>query len=141
MNGDPVWLASVSHVTKMTHQWSEHERARAKGLLLAVLEGVGDPKRQRLFRMCVTMCLHRALSREEIDALPPSFHEAEAIDIAGGPVEILEETEPGRPSTRPCENPKHIPIEQMVGQPTRMRGATFAMDCGVCGPCAARRAP
>lgn len=103
-----------------------------------MLEGVGDEKRQRLFRMCVTTCIHRAVTPAEEVSLPESFHSGEAIDIAGGPVEILEESEPGLPSTRPCMNPTMVSLDDMLGHAGRIRGAKFAQDCGECEPCRAR---
>lgn len=138
MNGTPVWLCSVSHRSKTTDKFTDAERARAKALLLWMLEGRGNPKRQRFFRMCVTMCLHRAITDEEQARLPATFHEAKAIDIAGGPLEVLEETEPGLPSTRPCESPNMVPLELAFGPSVHHRGATFAADCGKCAPCVAR---
>lgn len=139
MNGTPVWLASVSHKSKTTDRWTAPERATAKAILLRVLQGVGDEARQRTFRMCVTLCMHRALSDAEQAALPACFHEADAIDIAGGPVEIVDETEPGAPSTRPCENPTMVALAEVLGRRIGHMGATFAQDCGNCTPCIARR--
>lgn len=138
MQGTPVWLASVSHESKTTDKFLATERAEAKALLLRVLDGVGNPKRQRFFRMCVTTCLQRAVTDEELARLPQSFHEAEAIDIAGGPVEILEETTPGLPSTRPCEAPIWMDLNEMLGVRGRFPGAKFPGPCGACGPCVAR---
>jgi len=131
MTGAPVWLASISHQAKLTQDFTPAERAKAKALLLTTLEGYGNPTRQRFFRMCVTMCMHRALSDAEVRQLPESFHCAPSIDIAGGPVEILEETEPGLPSTRPCLAPTWA---DLGGR----RGAKFPLDCGMCEPCRAR---
>lgn len=139
MSGSPVWLASVSHDSKTTDRFSPEERAHARAFLLWVLAGVGNERRQRFFRMCVTTCIHRALTDEELRALPEDFHAAEAIDIAGGPVEILEETEQGAPSTRPCKRPTMIDIDEMLGVRGRIRGAKFAKDCGECAPCQARQ--
>lgn len=139
MNGTPVWLASVSHKSKTTDRWVRQEHATAKAMLLRVLQGVGDESRQRVFRMCVTLCMHRALTEAEIAGLPQSFHDAEAVDVAGGPVEIVEETEPGSPSTRPCESPTMIDLAEALGRNISHKGATFAQDCGNCIPCIARR--
>lgn len=138
MSGSPVWLASVSHESRTTDKFSPEDRAQARAFPLWVLQGVGNERRQRFFRMCVTTCLHRALSDKEQAALPESFHAAEALDIAGGPVEIIEETEIGAPSTWPCENPTMIDLDELLGKQGRMRGAKFAKDCGECAPCRAR---
>lgn len=95
MDGLPVWLVSESRRSPHTNRirtvptWAEEERQATIALLREVLADAGDPSRERIFRMQVTMCLHRSLSDEEMAALPAWFHAAEAIDIAGGPVEIL----------------------------------------------------
>lgn len=109
MDGQPVWLASVS-VARFGRRIGTAELTAEAGqmvrqLLFDVMEGVGDLAQQRLFRMNVTTCLHRAASAAEVATLPERFHTSPAIGIAGGPVEVLWETVPGKPSTRPCEKP------------------------------------
>jgi len=82
--------------------------------------------------MNVTVCMHRAVSDEELVQLPDWFHEAQATDLAGGPVEILFETEDSGPSTKPCHNPEKIPIDRT--NPLLW----FPGDCRQCEPCLAR---
>jgi hypothetical protein len=140
MGGTPVWLASLSRRGRSgpkpiaTPLWSAATIQESAGLLRRVLDPAGDPTRERLFRMNVTLCLHRACTPEEVASLPAWFHDAPPIDLAGGPVEILEETEPGLPTTRPCLNPVHIPLypnDTLLWLPG---------PCGTCPPCRARQA-
>jgi len=58
-----------------------------------VLDCVGDPRRERLFRMNITLCVYRVLTDEEGSGLPPSLHEQPAINIPGG-------SAPGTPACR-----------------------------------------
>jgi hypothetical protein len=136
MGGQPVWLASVSlsrgGPSLATDQLADRERQLVRELLLEALDGVGNLARQRLFRMQLTTCLHRALTDDEVRALPASFHDAPPIDLAGGPVEILWETESDRPSTKPCER-----VRRRIVYPTRP-DLWFPEDCGACDPCRAR---
>lgn len=148
MNGLPVWLVSLSRRVPPprmrllgypasspiipTGRWSTSERREAERTILDVLSGAGDRTRERLFRMNVTMCLHRALTPDEINGLPLSFHAAPPVDLAGGPIEILRETVLGRASTRPCEQPTHMPLSQTDPD------LWFPADCGTCSPCIAR---
>ena len=140
MDGTPVWLASISKRHPITRQtvpntrWSPADRAGASALLMAALAGVGDPARQRTFRMNITLCVHRALTDEEIAGLPPVWHAQPGTHLAGGPVEILHETVPCAPSTRPCEQPGRHYIT--LGDPDMW----VPQDCGRCAPCLARRA-
>jgi len=136
MGGRPVWLASASlrrgREIVATGEWSRTARQRIEQVLLDVLRGVGDRAAERLFRMNVTLCVHRALTPEEEAALPPSFHAGEPVDLAGGPVEILRETFNGAASTRPCERPEHHILD-----PYRP-DLWLPGDCGACEPCRAR---
>jgi hypothetical protein len=142
MDGAPVWLVSVSRRSPLTGRirtvptWNEAERQETVALMRQVLEGAGDPGRERIFRIQVTMCLHRALSDAEIAGLPRWFHEAEAIGIAGGPVAILWENVAGRASTKPCENPHRRLLDPGSGQ----LDVWIPIDCGWCEPCQARAA-
>lgn len=138
MDGRPVWLASASWRDSRgqivaTGNWSKSRRLLIEEVLREqVLAGVGDESAERVFRMNVTLCIHRALTEEEEAGLGPAFCDAEAIHIAGGPIEILSETVPNRPSTQPCENPEHKVID-----PLRL-DLWFPYDCGECEPCRAR---
>jgi hypothetical protein len=102
--------------------------------LRAMLESVGNANRERLFRMNVTLCLHRAATDDEVAAQPSWFLTCPGNGMAGGPVEVLSETEIGSDSTRPCLNPKKAIIDRWNPY------GWIPTDCGVCGPCAARAA-
>src|SRR4029453_11044398 len=140
MSGTPVWLASLSRWSPITREpiptgrWSQVERDGAAALLREVLEGAGDPHRERHFRMNVTFCIHRAISTPEATALPVAFWHWPATGLAGGPVEILWESEPGSPSTRPCLNP----TRSRLG--SRDPDLWLPVDWGRCPPCLARAA-
>ena len=60
MDGQPVWLCSVSHTDKSgikgTSEWAHEEFAMAERLAYAALKGVGDDGRERAFRMNITFC-------------------------------------------------------------------------------------
>jgi len=135
MEGRPVWLASVSlrkgNEIIPTGEWSEDQRDEADNVLDILLKGVGDKRFERCFRMCVTMCRHRALSREETRQLPEEWFTLPAVDLAGGPVEVLWE-QGIKPclSTQPCESPTKAPLGSNTWIP---------IDCGSCPTCVARK--
>jgi hypothetical protein len=113
-------------------RWSPALKAEATSHLRRVLTDVGDPAQERLFRMNVTLCLHRAASIDERRQLPSWFIERPWNGLAGGPVEVLWENVPGAISTKPCHRPrKRIldPRDPLLWLP---------VDCGVCPPCQAR---
>lgn len=139
MGGWPVWLASISK-WKKGPEVVPVEKWRAETLLVAekrleeVLWGIGDQSRERCFRMNVTLCRHRALSKNEgahvmgmwkAFGLPPRH-------MAGGPIEVLwmkgiKDT----PSTRPCANPTRKPLD--------VKGNVWMpIDCEECESCLAR---
>jgi hypothetical protein len=138
MRGAPVWLASLSRRSPLTGGrlatplWSPELMDTSIELLHRVLDGAGMPERERIFRMQVTVCIHRALNDAELQQLPDYFWQDDATDLAGGPVEILFESEPGLASTRPCDNPTRIPLD------ARQPLLWFPGDCGDCAPCRAR---
>lgn len=141
MAGVPVYLASISKRSPLvigkatsTQLWSDATRAEAEGWLLRLLGPAGNPDRERLFRMQITLCLHRALTADEVAALPEYFHRDPATDLAGGPVEILRETERGSPTTLPC----HAPIRRAIDRRDPL--LWLPIDCGACPPCRARHA-
>jgi len=138
MRGTPVWLASVSRRSPLNNNliatglWSQQTRDESAALLRRVLGPAGDSSRERLFRMNVTLCLHRAITAAAYGALPESFRTAEPTDLAGGPIEVLFESEEGRETTKPCHNPAKIsldPRNPLLWIPT---------DCNQCPPCIAR---
>lgn len=103
-------------------------------LLRRVLGPAGNPERERIFRMNVTLCIHRAITDEELLRLPDWFHAAQPTDLAGGPVEIMFETEDSGPSTKPCDNPIRHSLDP------RNPLLWFPGDCGDCESCRARAA-
>jgi hypothetical protein len=138
MGGQPVWLASVSRRNPATGRlvanptWTEGLRAQAIALLRGAVRGLGDPTRERLFRMNITYCLHRAASDAEEAGQDEIFRCQAPTGLAGGPIEILSETEPGAASTRPCA----APGKQYIDRTDRL--LWLPIDCGQCEPCRAR---
>lgn len=132
MRGQPVWLASLTrwqgsprHSTpRTTGTWTPGELADGFARLRVLLDGVGDPERERGFRMNLTLCIHRATTPDEAARLPPFT----PSHLAGGPVEVVYETEPGKLSTRPCSDPGR----EVFG------GTWLPVDCGRCATCLAR---
>lgn len=140
MNGQPVWLASFSRRDAsgriiLTGQYSAVALELAIDALRRLLSGVGDVRRERVFRMNVSVCMHRAITDGELRRLPAWFHAAEVTDLAGGPIEILWENVEQRESTRPCAAPIHLPSRpgRNVDPETWFPG-----DCGQCASCLAR---
>lgn len=139
MQGQPVWLASVSRTSVITGRftpvvrWTPEQMREARSLLFGVLRGAGDRGRERLFRMNVTLCLHRALTDDEVRRLPGGCAFT-PVNLAGGPVEVLWESEPGGPSTRPCEVPIRQPFPGEPADPDLW----LPIDCGRCEPCRER---
>ncbi len=138
MEGWPVWLASVTlrdraWKIRPTETWTAKDHEHATAVLDMALGDVGDDSKQRQFRMCSTLCRHRALTDAEASKLPSWWFTEIAKDIAGGPVEL--EWEKGLApslSTRPCEHPSWVQIDP---NDARLK---FPMDCGECEPCKAR---
>lgn len=140
MDGQPVWLCSVSHMDRRTGQikatgkWDKEEVAMAERLAHSALKGVGDPARERAFRMNITFCIHRAVSDAEKAAMPRQWDAAPGW-LAGGPIEILwSRGIQHRPAAMPCVSPTKVIIE-----PSRP-DLWFPEDCGECEPCLARAA-
>ncbi len=132
-----MWLASISRIhpngkTLYVPEWSASQMRAAERELREMLIGVGNTNRERLFRMNVTLCLHRAATNDEVAAQPGWFLTCAGNGMAGGPVEVLSETEIGSDSTRPCRSPKKFVIDH--GSPH----GWIPTDCGVCEPCVAR---
>jgi hypothetical protein len=135
-----VWLASVSLFDKKSklissNAWNARQMRHAQNLIDQALEGIGDNTRERRFRMCITLCCHRGVRDDELAAIPQWWHDAEAVDIAGGPLEVLSSCGVAEiPSAMPCYNPGKQPIAR--GRPDLW----IPVDCGVCPPCMARKA-
>lgn len=138
MDGAPVWLASLSRRSLLTNRfiptgrWSPRLREESIRLLRDALDGRGDPGRERVFRMNVTLCLHRALSARDLEQLGTPFDPSLSTDLAGGPVEVLWESVPGRASTRPCASPRRHFLDP------REPELWLPLDCGTCASCRAR---
>lgn len=139
MNGVPVWLASLSYRDRHgrlipSERWiNTTDGDRARRLLFRTLHGVGDEGRQRLFRMPITLCLHRALTDDEVAGLPGGCAVVPQ-NLAGGGLEILWETIPGGPSTQPCADPGRQPIDPFNPD------LYLLTECGACESCRARAA-
>lgn len=114
---------------RLTGDWRRWEINEGYAVLRGILHGVGNPERERLFRMNLTLCVHRVLSEEEKEALPAACKAYRPSHLAGGPIEVISETEPGALSTRPCDSPRKRPISAGVWIPG---------DCGDCPSCLAR---
>jgi hypothetical protein len=139
MDGQPVWLASISRRRANGRQvyvpeWSASQRRDAERRLYDLVAGIGDPGRDRMFRMNITLCLHRAATDGEVAAAPPWFLTARGRGLAGPPVEIISETVQGALSTRPCANP----TRQQLGD--KSPHAWMPIQCGQCPSCLARLA-
>lgn len=135
MGGWPVWLASASlrdrnGKIRPAKDWDEATSQRVSETLDVLLDGVGDADHEREFSMCITICRHRAVTDDEFAALPDWWHEADAVDIAGGPVKVRwSKNVPETPATQPCVQPG----KQYVSD-----GLWLPEDCGECEPCRAR---
>lgn len=130
-----MWLASASlrdrhGKIRPAKDWDRDTIERVSQTLDIALNGVGDVEHEREFRMCITLCRHRALTQDEYDQLPEWWHEADAVDLAGGPVEVLwSKNVPETQGTLPCHNPTREHISP---------GLWLPFDCGECPPCKAR---
>lgn len=127
-DGMPIWLAAVQVLGNDQNplpyvMWSEQRRGNALVDLADVVNGVGKPERQRLFRSHDTLYLARMISSAEWEQLPVStFHDADPWKPKRGPVEVLEENWPGRPGAYPCSLVKVGSLEAQA-------------DCGHCHSC------
>ena len=136
-----MWLASVAMRNRRgqivpVSDWAYPERQRAETYIDRALSGLGNPRRERQFRMVATLCRHRALSDAEARSLPESFYTEPAHDLAGGPVAI--EWEHGIPhvlSTEPCAKPGRQPFPG-----AESHRLWLPVDCGECPSCLARSA-
>lgn len=136
-----MWLASVSIRSRLTgkivptYRQTDEQRALAQQHLLTILSGVGDHDRERCFEMCITTCLHRAVTQAEADAMPEWWKNACAVDLAGAPIRILwHKGVKDTPSVQPCANPS----KEYMGNP--LDGLYALLDCGKCESCLARMA-
>jgi hypothetical protein len=131
-----VWLASYSRQNAKgfiaTGTWNEGHVERGYRMLSRALQGVGDASCERLFRMNITLCLHRAATQREVNGLNQEWQQAEC-GMAGGPVALIwshgiECVE----SCKPCENPTMMVIDP------RRPDLWIPVDCKKCPPCLAR---
>jgi hypothetical protein len=134
-----VWLASVSkrgkgNVLLPSKKWDRDFAKVYREVMCPALKGVGNPKQERLFRMSITLCLHRVTTADEADYLHRAT-EGELDGLAGGPVEIL--WSHGLATTESCQ-PCQNPIRQYV-EPGR-KDLWIPVDCGGCPSCLARQA-
>jgi hypothetical protein len=141
-----VWLASYSrrsyrvlggragsHI-KATGTWKPEDFEEGYRRLCDALRGVGRPDMERLFRMNVTLCLHRVATDEEVEGLRGFWDKVEP-GLAGGPVEVLwSKGLPLSESCKPCHHPKH---QQVVASRPDL---WVPQDCRQCPPCLARAA-
>lgn len=138
MDGEPVWLASVSlrRGGKIigTEKWNGKRYEMAEKIAHRTLRGVGDDRRERAFRMNITFCIHRALKTAEKEKLPASFFQSPG-GVAGPPVEVLwARGIRHRLAAMPCRNPARsvvIPERPDLWVPN---------GCESCDPCRARNA-
>lgn len=143
MSGRPVWLASMARraangLIIPALKWSPGQRRKAMARLRGELAGVGNPSMERCFIMCITMCMHRALSDDEVAALPAEWKRAPALDVAGGPIKILYAKGcTDVPSMLPCE---HYLKREIDGTDFEGDPLWIPEECGKCGPCLARDA-
>lgn len=144
MQGRPVWLASISRRSRNGRVVSALKLPRrlvdeAVKILERVLHGVGDTTRERTFQMCITTCMHRALTDEEIAKLPEGWMSIPPQDIAGGPVRTLSSKGiPETPSVEPCENYARKPLPGLFDADDDP--LWVPIECGDCEPCRAREA-
>lgn len=133
-----MWLASISRRRPngrlvYVPDWSASQRRDAERLLRSMVDGVGDATRERLFRMNITLCLHRAVTDAEVAAQPAWFLDARGCGLAGGPVEVLSETVPGALSTKPCAAPHRERFDSSSPH------GWIPIGCGLCDSCRARQ--
>lgn len=139
-----MWLASLSR-TRLTYprgrvwpasEWADipQQRAVGLGILRNALDGAGDDRWERAFRMCLTLCLHRGLSDDEMSLLPEDWMAARGRALAGGPLNVYYSrgVPDGLLSADPCHTPGR---EQLPGMPA---GVFLPVDCGDCPPCLQR---
>lgn len=122
-----------------TGEWTGRPALLNKGMriLKEVLRGAGDRRYERVFRMNATLCMHRAMTEEEVASLPESWHDAPATGIAGPSVEVLySRGASDRPAQQPCEHPTRG-IPPIPGYDPRL---WIPEDCGLCEPCLDRSA-
>lgn len=135
MDGQPVWLASVSRVdtlgrTIATSNWTELERHNGLVELRKLLKGVGNPDFETFFRMQITFCMHRALKASEASLIPPPS--GRFSHLAGGAVEVFYCRGTSGASLQPCRKPTRHYLEP------RTPDLWLPIDCGKCPTCLVR---
>lgn len=133
-----MWLASVSVRRRSdeivsTDRWATRDcgtKRAAEKLLDDVLHGVGNPDKERQFRMSATLCRHRALTTAEFECLPKWWHDAPSLDTAGPPIEVMwTRGIPEILSTLPCRNPGKSMVDKEI---------YIVVPCNQCDTCVAR---
>lgn len=146
-----MWLASVSLRDAAgdivpSPLWDRHQRDRAKRTAMWLLQGAGDPAKERGFRMNVTLCVHRWVRDDELEQLPAEFFSCRGfLSLAGAPIQVMwEHGIPSSPTTQPCVNPRRVPLDDYVPESLKRRQIRngqhlwFPVDCGECFTCQAR---
>lgn len=136
-----MWLASAvlrddnGEIVATVRWTADMWRYAEMTLKSTVLAGVGDRSRERFFRMNITACLHRGVTPQELRRLPAWWHAATAVDLAGGPIEVLwSHGLPRTLSAEPCAHPGRRPIDPRGRRPDLW----IPVDCGRCLSCQAR---
>lgn len=117
-----------------TERWTPAQRRETEGVLSEILDRCGDPGRERVVRMSITLSIYRACRDDELTKLPSAFFQDPPVHMFGGAIEIIRESEPAVESAKPCEQPGR----RMLG--ARYPDLWIPIDCGTCGPCQARQA-
>ena len=134
-DGAQIWCASISKARPTGHaldrdRWTEGDFRRARQILDQVLEGAGDPSRQRLCSTLSALYLLRVLRQEEhVEGMVKNTAD---MRIGFAPNTIHEDVGMlDRVSGLPCESPS-------VEHPPDHPDFKIALDCGTCVPCRAR---
>lgn len=130
-----MWLASISHWRNGRNipyqRWGAGVRRVGHRLARNLLCGVGDPDVERRFAMVMTLCVHRAVSDDELAVCGTD----RAVHLAGPAVEEISRT-PGYPplplTAQRCERGTWAFLQTPHGR-LRIPG-----DCADCAPCLAR---
>lgn len=110
------------------HRWAGHRIDSGARILARVLDGVGEPRHERLVQNATALIHSRRLSDAEIDAA--DLRDVCAVDPAGVPLCVIwERGESFAPTTQPCECGGFFLADGWLPQ---------AKECGACPSCVAR---